>query len=161
MKQICFLFQKEVKKEIFWTYSFFSFLETDVWKNLNVGKSYNISVLIEFSLNVKYGWQNNAALTFNFELLGDGEEGVEVVLGHIHLAVIHKVEDGLQVSVLDPLEVEQRVLVRVAPQDSSTHTAIKHLILALVRKLFIYFELLFLDKNSRFNLLPVSFTLLK
>ena len=51
------------------------------------------------------------------ELLGHGEEGVELLLRHVHLAVVHEVEHGHEVRVLDALEVEQRVLVAVPPQD--------------------------------------------
>ena len=51
------------------------------------------------------------------KLLGEGEEAVELLLHHVHLALVHEVEDGLQVRVLDPPQVEERVLVRIAPQD--------------------------------------------
>ena len=53
----------------------------------------------------------------HLEVLRHGEEGVELLLCHVHLAVVHEVEDGDQVGVLDALEVEQRVLVAVPPQD--------------------------------------------
>ena len=40
--------------------------------------------------------------TLHTQLLGDREEGVELLLRNIHLAVIHEVEDGLEVAVLYP-----------------------------------------------------------
>ena len=47
------------------------------------------------------------------EILRGGQEGVEVVLGYADLTVVHEVEDGDQLGVLDPLQVEQRPLVPV------------------------------------------------
>ena len=52
----------------------------------------------------------------HLEVPGHGEEGVELLLCHVHLAVVHEVEDGDQVGVLDALQVEEGVLVPVAPQ---------------------------------------------
>ena len=57
---------------------------------------------------------------FHFQLLGDGEEAVELLLSHVHLTLVHEVQHGHQLLVLNPLQVEEGVLVRVAPQDVST-----------------------------------------
>ena len=55
--------------------------------------------------------------TFHFEVFRHGEEGVEVFLSHIHLAVVHEIEDAHQVAVLDALHVEQRMFVPVPPEN--------------------------------------------
>ena len=55
--------------------------------------------------------------TLHSEILSHGEEGVEFVLGHVHLPVIHEVEHSLEVGVTDPLHVEERMLVRVPPEN--------------------------------------------
>ena len=39
--------------------------------------------------------------TFDFELFGNVEKRVELLLLHIHLAVVHEVEDQLEVAELD------------------------------------------------------------
>ena len=51
--------------------------------------------------------------SFDFQLLGHGKEVVEVLLSHVDLPVVHKVEDGLEVIVLDALQVEEWMLVRI------------------------------------------------
>ena len=51
--------------------------------------------------------------SFDFQFLGDGKEVVEVLLSHVDLAVVHEVKDGLEIIVLDALQVEERVLVRI------------------------------------------------
>jgi hypothetical protein len=59
-------------------------------------------------------------LAFHFELLGNGEKAVEIVLRHVHLAMVHEVEHTFQIRVLHPLQIDQRVLVRIPPQHRST-----------------------------------------
>ena len=49
------------------------------------------------------------------QLLGHFQEGAELLLRHLHLAGVHEVEDGLQVAVLHPLQVEEGVGVGVPP----------------------------------------------
>ena len=39
--------------------------------------------------------------TFDFELFGNVEKRVELLLLHIHLAVVHEVEDQLELAELD------------------------------------------------------------
>ena len=51
------------------------------------------------------------------QLFSHCKERVELLLSNINLSVIHEVEDRLQVTELHPLEVEERVLVRVLLQD--------------------------------------------
>ena len=51
--------------------------------------------------------------SFDFQFLGDGKEVVEVLLRHVDLPVVHEVKDGLEIIVLDALQVEERVLVRI------------------------------------------------
>ena len=53
----------------------------------------------------------------HLQLLGHGQEGVELLLRYVHLAVVHEVEDGHEFSVVDALEVEERVRVGVPLQD--------------------------------------------
>ena len=48
------------------------------------------------------------------QTLGTLEEGVEGVLGHVDLAVVHELEQGVQVVVADITEHDDRVLTRVA-----------------------------------------------
>ena len=55
--------------------------------------------------------------TLDLELLCHGEEGVELFLGHVHLAVVHEVEDGQEVGVLHPPQVEEGVGVGVPLQN--------------------------------------------
>ena len=57
--------------------------------------------------------------TSNLQILGYSEEGGEVGLGDVDLAVVEELQDGLQVGVVHSLEVEQRVGVGVLAQDSS------------------------------------------
>ena len=52
------------------------------------------------------------------QLFSRCEERVELLLSNIDLSVIHEDEDRLQVTELHPLEVEERVLVRVLLQHS-------------------------------------------
>lgn len=40
---------------------------------------------------------------------------IQLLLSHIDLPLVHEVEHGEELPVLDPLEVEERVFVRVAP----------------------------------------------
>jgi len=49
----------------------------------------------------------------------NSEEGVELLLRNIDLPVVHEVEDSLQVCELHTLEIEERVLVWVLPEDGS------------------------------------------
>ena len=60
---------------------------------------------------------------FDLELLGRQEEGAEVLLGHVDLPVVDEAEDGLQVGLPDPLEVDHGVLVREPPQEVSEELA--------------------------------------
>jgi len=39
---------------------------------------------------------------FDLKLFGDGQEGIEVLLGHIDLAIVDEIQDGRQVTVADP-----------------------------------------------------------
>ena len=54
---------------------------------------------------------------FYLQVLCYGQKGIELLLGNVNLSVVHEVEDRLQVSELHPLEVEERVLVGVLPED--------------------------------------------
>ena len=47
------------------------------------------------------------------------EKGIQLLLSNIDLPMIHEVEDCLQVNELHPLEVEERVLVRVLLENGS------------------------------------------
>ena len=53
---------------------------------------------------------------FHSQVLCHGQERVQLLLSNINLSVVHEVEDRLEISVLDTLQVEERVLVRVAAQ---------------------------------------------
>ena len=55
--------------------------------------------------------------TLDLEVLRDGEEGIELLLGNVNLALVHELEHGDQVVIEDALEVQKRRLVRVPPQD--------------------------------------------
>ena len=55
---------------------------------------------------------------FGLQVLCNRLEGVQLFLSNIDLSVIHEDEDRLQVTELHPLEVEERVLVRVLLQHS-------------------------------------------
>ena len=57
--------------------------------------------------------------TLHFELLGYLEEVVEVLLGDVDLAMVHKGDDGLKVSVGDALEIQERVSVGILLEDCS------------------------------------------
>ena len=57
------------------------------------------------------------------EIFGDGEEVVEILLGHVDLAVVHKVEDRLEIGEADPLHVEEGVLVGVTPEHGAEEGA--------------------------------------
>ena len=52
--------------------------------------------------------------TLDSEVLFYCKEGVEFLLGHIDLPMLHEAVHRLEVSVLDTFQVEERVLVRVA-----------------------------------------------
>ncbi len=70
--------------------------------------------------NLKKGKKFKALTAFlDTEILRHSQKWVELLLRHIHLPLIHKVEDGEQLLVLDTLQVEEGVLVRVPPQDLS------------------------------------------
>ena len=51
------------------------------------------------------------------QLLSDGQEGVELVRGDVDLAEIHEAQNGLEVGYTEAVEVEERVLVLVSPQN--------------------------------------------
>ena len=55
--------------------------------------------------------------SFHLELLSDGEEGVELVLGDGDLPEVHEAQDGLEVAELHTLQVEEGVLVGVPAKD--------------------------------------------
>ena len=57
--------------------------------------------------------------TSNLKILGHSEEGGEVSLGDVDFSMVEKLQDGLQVGVVDSLEVEQRAGVGVLAQYSS------------------------------------------
>ena len=61
--------------------------------------------------------------TFYLEILGRHQEGAEVLLGDVHLPVVDEAEDGLQVGLLDPLQIDDGVLVRETPEDVSEERA--------------------------------------
>ena len=60
---------------------------------------------------------------FNPQLLGHGKEGVEIVLGNVDLSMIHEAQHALQLLELDPLQVQEWVLVTVPPQHLSEEGA--------------------------------------
>jgi hypothetical protein len=45
-------------------------------------------------------------LVLSFKVFGYSKEGVELLLGHIDLPVVHEVKDRLEVNVLETLQVE-------------------------------------------------------
>jgi hypothetical protein len=55
--------------------------------------------------------------TLHPEVLGHREEGVELLLGHVDLAHVHEVQHGEELLVLDTLQVQERVLVGITPED--------------------------------------------
>ena len=57
--------------------------------------------------------------TLDFEIFSHSQESVELLLSHVDFSLIHEVEDTDELLVLDPLEVEQGVLVWIAPQHIS------------------------------------------
>ena len=57
------------------------------------------------------------------EILGHGQEVVEVVLGDVDLALVHEGEDRLEVGVADALHVEEGVLVGVPPEHGAEEGA--------------------------------------
>ena len=57
--------------------------------------------------------------SFHLEILGHSEKSVELVLGNVHLAVVHERDDGEQLTMVDPFQIKKRVLVRVPFQDGS------------------------------------------
>ena len=57
--------------------------------------------------------------SFHLELLSDGEEGVELVLGDGDLPEVHEAQDGLEVGEAEAVEVEEGMVVFVTPQDGS------------------------------------------
>ena len=56
--------------------------------------------------------------TLNFEFFSHSQKGVEFLLCHVHLPMIHEVEHCHQVDILDTFEVEEGVGVRVLFQDT-------------------------------------------
>ena len=54
---------------------------------------------------------------FYLELLGGCKKALEILLRHLGLPEIHEAENELQGLVLDPFEVNQRVLVGIVNQD--------------------------------------------
>ena len=57
-------------------------------------------------------------MSCHLQLLSDGEEGVELVLGDGHLPEIHEAQDRLKVGETKAVEVEEGMVVLVAPEDS-------------------------------------------
>ena len=56
---------------------------------------------------------------FHLEVFSHGQEGVELLLSHIDLAVVHEVENCGEVVECHTLEVEERVGVGIVPEDCS------------------------------------------
>ena len=54
--------------------------------------------------------------SFDLQVLGRHQEGAEVLLGDVDLPVVDEVEDGLEVGLLDPLEVDKRVVLGQTPE---------------------------------------------
>jgi len=54
--------------------------------------------------------------SFHAEIFSNGQEAVELLLGDVDLSHVHEVEHTEQLLVLDPLQVEEGVLVGVAPE---------------------------------------------
>ena len=57
--------------------------------------------------------------TFYLQILSRQEEGAQVLLGDVDLPVVDEAEDGLQVGLLDPLQIDDRVLVGETSQEVS------------------------------------------
>jgi hypothetical protein len=74
---------------------------------------------LALSMLIRNRHKKSHVCTFDFELLRDGQKAVELLLGDVHLPLVHEVEDGEQLLVLHPLQVDQGVLVRVPPQHIS------------------------------------------
>ena len=55
--------------------------------------------------------------TLDLEILCHCEKRVELLLGDVDLALVHELEDRDEVVIEDALEVEQGMLVGIAPQD--------------------------------------------
>ena len=55
----------------------------------------------------------------DLETLGGLEEGVELVLRHVHLAVVHELEQGEEVVILDVSQDYDGVLARVALEEQA------------------------------------------
>ena len=49
----------------------------------------------------------------DFQRLGSLEKGVELLLGHIHLTIVHELEQGVEVLVSDVTQDDDRVLTRI------------------------------------------------
>ena len=45
----------------------------------------------------------------HFQVFSHSKEGIELFLSNIHLAVIHKVQDGDKVGILDAFQVQKRI----------------------------------------------------
>ena len=61
--------------------------------------------------------------TLDLQILGQSEEGVEVVLRYGDLAMVHEVQGGHQVGVADATQVNERVLVDFLPEDGFEEVA--------------------------------------
>ena len=53
----------------------------------------------------------------HFQVFSHSKEGIELFLSNIHLAVIHEVQDGDKVGILDAFQVQEGMLVPVPPED--------------------------------------------
>ena len=52
----------------------------------------------------------------HFQVFSHSKEGIELFLSNIHLAVIHEVQDGDKVGILDAFQVQEGMLVPVPPE---------------------------------------------
>ena len=64
-------------------------------------------------------WARRAILCqpFHLQLLGDGKKRVKLFLGDVDFAMVHEIQHGHQLLVLDAFQVEQRMLVPVPPKN--------------------------------------------
>ena len=53
---------------------------------------------------------------FHSQVLCHGQERVQLLLSNINFSVVHEVEDRLEISELDALQIEEGVLVGVSAQ---------------------------------------------
>jgi len=111
--------------------------------------------------------------SFDSEVLCDREEGIEFLLSHVNLSVVHEVEHSQKVGVFHAFQVQKWMLMGILPQHAPEEGAARgqdHLVgldliiitgQSHVEEVFVFTEFAERDTNVRLEVVPPKAELLR